>query len=241
MLTIWMGRAKTGKSAAVLEQIRTLGDHGKQILLVPEHVSHLAEIDLCRVCGPTVSRHAEVLSFRRLGERVLSLTGGLSQVTLDAGGKLLTMQKALSEVAASLTVYRRPSQKAAFLQQLLDLTDELRSYEVTPQMLYEQAEQIPGATGEKLRDLSLLYGAYEARLRRPGLDARDRMSKLCDHLEESGYAAGKDIFLDGFTYFNAQERRVLSILLRQARSVTVTLLGEPDSREELFEISLKTL
>ena len=221
MLTIWMGRAKTGKSAAVLEQIRTLGDHGKQILLVPEHVSHLAEIDLCRVCGPTVSRHAEVLSFRRLGERVLSLTGGLSQVTLDAGGKLLTMQKALSEVAASLTVYRRPSQKAAFLQQLLDLTDELRSYEVTPQMLYEQAEQIPGATGEKLRDLSLLYGAYEARLRRPGLDARDRMSKLCDHLEESGYAAGKDIFLDGFTYFNAQERRVLSILLRQARSVTV--------------------
>ena len=241
MLTIWMGRAKTGKTAMVLEQIRALGDHGTQILLVPEHVSHLAEIDLCRVCGPTVSRHAEVLSFRRLGERVLSLTGGLSQVTLDAGGKLLTMQKALSEVAASLTVYRRPSQKAAFLQQLLDLTDELRSYEVTPQMLYEQSEQIPGATGEKLRDLSLLYGAYESRLRRPGLDARDRMSKLCDHLEESGYAAGKDVFLDGFTYFNAQERRVLSILLRQARSVTVTLLGEPDSREEIFEISLKTL
>ena len=241
MLTIWMGRAKTGKTAAVLEQIRALGDHGTQILLVPEHVSHLAEIDLCRVCGPTVSRHAEVLSFRRLGERVLSLTGGLSQVTLDAGVKLLTMQKALSEVAASLTVYRRPSQKAAFLQQLLDLTDELRSYEVTPQMLYEQSEQIGGATGEKLRDLSLLYGAYEARLRRPGLDARDRMSKLCDHLEESGYAVGKDIFLDGFTYFNAQERRVLSILLRQARSVTVTLLGEPDSREEIFEISIKTL
>lgn len=82
MLTIWMGRAKTGKTAMVLEQIRALGDHGTQILLVPEHVSHLAEIDLCRACGPTVSRHAEVLSFRRLGERVLSLTGGLSQVTL---------------------------------------------------------------------------------------------------------------------------------------------------------------
>ena len=40
MLTIWMGRAKTGKTAAVLEQIRALGDHGTQILLVPEHVSH---------------------------------------------------------------------------------------------------------------------------------------------------------------------------------------------------------
>ena len=33
---------------------------------------------------------------------------------------------------------------------------------------------------------------------------------------------------------------MLEILLRQARSVTVTLLGEPDSREEIFEASLRT-
>ena len=30
--------------------------------------------------------------------------------------------------------------------------------------------------------------------------------------------------IDGFTYFNAQEYRVLGILLRQVRSMTVTLL-----------------
>ena len=125
MLTILMGRAKTGKSNTVLSRIRALGDDGKQILLVPEHASYQAEVDLCRVCGDTASRHAEVLSFRRLSDRVLSITGGISQVTLDAGGKLLTLQKALMEVAPELKVYRRPSQKAAFLQQLLELFDEL--------------------------------------------------------------------------------------------------------------------
>ena len=62
MLTILMGRAKTGKSEQVLRQIRELGDSGQQILLVPEHASHQAEVDLCRACGPTASRHAEVLS-----------------------------------------------------------------------------------------------------------------------------------------------------------------------------------
>lgn len=241
MLTILMGRAKTGKSDMVLRRISELGDSSQQILLVPEHASHQAEVDLCRACGPTASRHAEVLSFRRLSDRVLTITGGIAQVTLDAGGKLLTLQKALMEVMPSLTVYRRPSQKSAFLQQLLDLFDELRCYEVSPENLYTQAQEITGATHDKLCDLSLLYGAYEARLRRPGIDARDRMTKLCDSLEDSGYVAGKDIFIDGFTYFNAQERRALSILLRQARSVTVTLLGEPDSREEIFEASLKTL
>ena len=241
MLTILMGRAKTGKSDWVLERIRAQGDRGRQILLVPEHASHQAEVDLCRFCGDTASRHAEVLSFRRLCERVLALTGGAAQVTLDAGGKLLTLQKALGEVAPSLRVYRRPSRKAAFLQQLLDLFDELRSYEVTPALLDAQAREMEtGATRDKLLDLSLLYAAYEARLLRPGLDARDRMSKLCDHLEQSAYAAGKEVYLDGFTYFTAQERRVLEILLRQARNVTVTLLGEPDSREEMFEASLRT-
>ena len=241
MLTVLMGRAKTGKSDTVLRRIAELGDSGQQILLVPEHASHQAEVDLCRACGPTASRHAEVLSFRRLSDRVLAITGGIAQVTLDAGGKLLTLQKALMEVMPSLTVYRRPSQKSAFLQQLLDLFDELRCYEVSPENLYTQAQDITGATHDKLCDLSLLYGAYEARLRQPGMDARDRMTKLCDSLEDSGYACGKDIFIDGFTYFNAQERRALSVLLRQARSVTVTLLGEPNSREEIFEASLKTL
>jgi len=240
MLTILTGRAKTGKSNQILQRIRALGDNGKQILLVPEHASYQAEVDLCRVCGDTVSRHAEVLSFRRLGDRVLSITGGIAEVTLDAGGKLLTLQKALMEVAPTLTVYRRPSRKAAFLQQMLDLFDELRCYEVTPARLAETAEGIEGATRDKLRDLSILYGAYEERLNRPGLDRRDRMSKLCDHLEESGYAVGKDVFMDGFTYFTAQECGVLRTLLRQARSVTVALLGELNSREEIFEPTLKT-
>ena len=241
MLTILIGRAKTGKSDTMLRRMAELGESSQQILLVPEHASHQAEVDVCSACGDTASRHAEVLSFRRLSERVLSITGGIADVTLDNGGKLLTLQRALLETAPQMTVYRKPSQKVGFLEQMLALFDELRSYEVTPEILYRQAQDIDGSTHDKLTDLSLLYAAYEARLRRPGLDARDRMTKLCDHLEESGYVRGKDIFIDGFTYFNAQERRALAVFLRQARSVTVTLLGEVNSREEIFEPTLKTM
>ena len=241
MLTILMGRAKTGKSDTLLRKIAALGDSSRQILLVPEHASYQAEVDLCRACGASVSRHAEVLSFRRLADRVLSITGGNAQVTLDNGGKLLTLQKVLLELAPMLNVYRRPSHKAAFLRQLLELFDELRCYEVSPEMLAAKGQLITGVTSDKLRDLSLLYSAYEARLNAPGFDRRDRISKLCDALEDSGYARGKDIFIDGFTYFNAQELRALRIFLRQAASVTVTLLGEEHSGEEIFRPAVKTL
>lgn len=241
MLTILMGRAKTGKSDWVLRRIAQLGDSSQQILLVPEHASHAAEVDLCAVGGDTASRHGEVLSFHRLSNRVLGITGGLSDVTLDAGGKLLTLQKALCEVSPELKIYRRPSRKAAFLEELLSLFDELRSYDVSPEALAEKATEVSGATADKLTDLSLLYGAYDARLHRPGFDARDRMCKLREHLEESGYIDGKDVFIDGFTYFNAQELAVLSILLRRANSVTVTLLGESGGgRSELFDVAYRT-
>lgn len=239
MLKVLLGRARSGKSEAILEQIRKLGDQSRQILLVPEHASHQAEVDLCRACGDTVSRHAEVLSFRRLSDRVLSITGGLAEVSLDAGGKLLMLQKAMAEVAAELSVYRRPSQKAAFLQQMLDLFDELRCYDVSPELLYEKAQEMSGATRDKLRDVGLVYGAYEARLQQAGIC--DRMTKLCENLRDSGYVDGKDILIDGFSYFTAQECRVLEIMLRQAKSVTVTLLGEENSSEEIFEVSGKTL
>ena len=137
MLTVLMGRARTGKSDTVLRRMAEQGDTGRQILLVPEHASHAAEVDLCAACGPTVSRHAEVLSFHRLTTRVLSRTGGLAEVTLDAGGKLLILQRALCEIAPELKIYRRPSRRAAFLEQMLALFDELHSYHITPEQLAE--------------------------------------------------------------------------------------------------------
>ena len=76
MLHILMGRARTGKSERVLQRIAALGDSSQQILLVPEHASHVAEMDLCRVCGDTASRHAEALTFKLLASRVLGICGG---------------------------------------------------------------------------------------------------------------------------------------------------------------------
>ena len=90
-----------------------------------------------------------------------------------------------------------------------------------------------------MRDLALIYAAYLARLHQPEADHRDLMEKLLERLEESGYAAGKDVYLDGFTYFTAQEMQLISILLRTARSVTVTLLGD-GSGQEIFQQAVRT-
>ena len=195
MLHILMGRARTGKSERVLQRIAALGDASQQILLVPEHASHVAEMDLCRVCGDTASRHAEALTFKLLASRVLGICGGSADVTLDSGGKLLTLQRTLTELAPVLKVYKRPSQRAAFLESLLAVMEELQAYAVSPEQLSESVAQIEGESGDKLRDLSLIYGIYLSKLHAPGHDARDVLEKLEENLEASGYIDNKDILL----------------------------------------------
>ena len=233
MLTIWIGRAGSGKSARVLETMGRERESRPQILLVPEHTSHEAELDLCRACGPTASRNAEVLTFQSLATRVLSETGGLAEVTLDNGGKLLTMRRCLQELHSNLKVFGRPSQRAAFLHQLTTLADEFYAYQIAPETLYRHVADMEGAMGDKLRDVALIFAAYDARLRNGETDVRSRVQKLHDSLPQSHYLDGKDLYLDGFSFFNKQEESVLALALRRCHSVTVTLLG--DRSGQLFQ------
>ena len=233
MLTIWIGRAGSGKSARVLETMGRERERRSQLLLVPEHTSHEAELDLCRACGPTASRNAEVLTFQSLATRVLSETGGLAEVTLDNGGKLLTMRRCLQELHSNLKVFGRPSQRAAFLHQLTTLADEFYAYQIAPETLYRHVADMEGAMGDKLRDVALIFAAYDARLRSGETDVRSRVQKLHDSLPQSHYLDGKDLYLDGFSFFNKQEESVLTLALRRCHSVTVTLLG--DRSGQLFQ------
>ena len=57
MLTIWMGRANTGKSARIMNALRTRREQA--LLLVPEHASHTAELGVCRTCGPGAAAGSE--------------------------------------------------------------------------------------------------------------------------------------------------------------------------------------
>ena len=231
MLSIWIGRAGSGKSARVLETIQRERENRPQLLLVPEHTSHEAELDLCRFCGPTACRSAEVLTFQSLATRVLGETGGLADVTLDNGGKLLTMRRCLQELHTQLKVFGRPSQRSAFLHQLTTLADEFYAYQIAPETLYRHVEDMEGAMGDKLRDVALIFAAYDAKLRHGGTDTRSRVQKLNDSLPQSHYLDGKDLYLDGFSFFNKQEESVLALALRRCASVTVTLLGDKTGQQ----------
>lgn len=223
MLNVIYGRAGTGKTAQMLAQLCERGKQRPQILIVPEQRSHEMERALCAVGGPTVSLWAEVLSFSRLASRIFQCAGGTGVTELDNGGRLLLMHKAVKMTAASLTVYRRPSQKASFLKSLLDTVDELKNSGVQPDVLVRAGIDKGGQEGDRLRDLGLICGAYQALTAEIALDPRDRLTRAAEKLEVYSWASGKDIWVDGFVDFTAPQMKLLRLLTQQANSVTVTL------------------
>lgn len=223
MVTILIGRAGAGKSQAILERMAAAHRERRQILIVPEQYSHRAERRVCALGGNALSLDAEVLTFTRLATRVFAQAGGLAAPTLDNGGRLLVMYLAVKEVGEGLSVYRRPSRKSAFLSGLLATLDECKSYQAAPEALAKAGGELGGATGDKLRDLGLIFTAYDRLCAQLGADPRDKLTRLAAALRESGWADGMDLYLDGFTDFTPQQALVLSALMERANSVTVAL------------------
>lgn len=223
MFKLLLGRAGSGKTTAVLNRLCEMGRDRPQVLLVPEQQSHETERALCAAGGPQASLYAEVLSFSRLANRVFQTAGGLGEEELDPGGRLLLMYRAVQSVSARLTVYARPSRRPAFLVSLLDTADELKSCCVPPETLVRAGEEAPGPEGDKLRDLGLIFGEYEALTARTALDPRDRLTRAAEKLRTCGWAQGKDFWLDGFTDFTPQQRELLRLIMAQSHSMTVVL------------------
>ena len=241
MLKLILGRAKSGKTAAVMDAVRerVRSGCGGTVLLIPEQYSHEAETELLRVCGDSLCLYAEVLSFSRLADRVNAELGGSGAPMLDKGGRLLCLLRAVDIVGSRLRVCGGARRQPAMLRQLLQAIDECKTGCISPEALTEFAAQSAGedALADKLADLSLIYEAYSAIAARSGLDPMDRLTALAERLPRSRYASAC-YYVDGFTDFTAQESRVLEALLTAGAEVTVCLTAEGlEEGHEIFEPS----
>ncbi len=226
-LTLLLGRAGTGKTTHLLQTLCTNGKYRRQICIVPEQYSHEMERRLCQVGGNGTSLYAEVLSFTRLASRVFAEVGGLNIPQLDKGGKVLLMHRATQSVQGLLQVYRRPAKRTAFLEQLLSASNELKSCCIRPEQLMELADE--QGNSEKLRELALILGTYDALVAQRAADPRDRLTRLAEALHECSYLVDCDVYVDCFTDFTQQELNILKRLIPQVHSLTVTITcDDPD-------------
>ena len=225
MLELILGKDWTANTDAILERVAEDVRHrrGGRIILVPELVSHDMERRLCAAAGDTASRYAEVLSFTRLARRVSDSVGSATLSCLDNGGRVVAMAAAARQLHSKLKAYAAVETKPEFLTQLVDAVDEFKRCCITADDLHRAAERTEGALAQKLEELSLLLGAYDALCQRGKRDPRDQMNWVLEELEDSDFARQRVFYIDGFPDFTRQHMAVLEHLIRESAHVTVSL------------------
>ena len=243
MLRIISGRAGTGKSSAVMNEIArgVSAAEGSYILIVPEQYSHEAERELCAICGDGLSLCAEVLSFTGLARRVAVEVGGGAAQYLDKGGRLLCMALAADTLHSRLKVYSDARRKAELQAMLLSAIDELKTACVSSEQLMKAAEECEGSLSDKLHDLALISEGYDAVVANGYADPTDRLSLLAEKIADSSIGKSTHVYIDGFTDFTAQERRIIEELMLTCGELTVCIgCDDLGGGSEVFELGRLT-
>ena len=230
MLHFIFGGAGTGKSMMISDLIaRDVAARRRAYLIIPEQQANLSERTMLPRLPESAGLTFTIAGFTRLYDRVASQHGGMTTRPPDRALRMLLLWECLRQLSPLLEEYRIPADTApdgALTSLLLQTLEELQCSAVDPVTLENAAKKLPADSplSRKLRDISLLYAAYGARIAAISeSDGSDTVAQLASLLQKHPYFKGSNIYIDSFTDFTAEELAVLREMLRSAENVTVAL------------------
>ena len=108
MLSLILGRKRTGKTALCVKAAKEAAELGKEvILLVPEQFSFECQRLLLETLGPVVSNKIKIHSFTSLCSEICTCYGGLAGRNVDDGIRFLLTRLAIISSADSMKHYSK--------------------------------------------------------------------------------------------------------------------------------------
>lgn len=240
MLKLILGGVNSDKNDlftnAVIDEVKNKSDI---LVIVPDQYSFEFDKELYGVLGPRAFNQIEVIAFNRLCEKLLKLYGGQSGDFADQNARLVCMYLAVCEFKkkGSAAYYSKALSKVGFCADLISVVDDLRLSGVTTEMLREKGFGIGGTLGDKTQDISDISELYYSQLEKRGLkDNSTVVGEAVKAARESLYFNNKTVFIHEFSDFSYDEYRLISVILSQAKCITVSLI-EDDFEKERYGLS----
>ena len=221
-LQLIYGRAGTGKSTAILEQVKNnLHSEVKQYIIIPEQFSYSEEKKLMAELQENSIINAEVITFKRMAERVQTEVAGRTKSLLSKSGKAMIMYSILDKQKDKLQYIKNSSNNIDLgIQTIKDFKKNVIKYQDIEGLIESVDKPLLKA---KLQDVNIIYSEYEKCIQEKFLDEEDKISKLATSLESSTMFDNSDIYIDEFSGFTKQEYQVIAKLLKKARKVRLAI------------------
>lgn len=224
------GRAGTGKSQFCLEQVGKKINNDKNnklIILVPDQYTFQSEKKLLEIVGEKSLLRAEVLSFKRLANRVFDKCGGRTENLIKDSGKNMLIYKLLKEGGDKLKYFNKISKKQGFVGIVSKTITEFKKYNISEEILEEKEISIKNVElKEKIKDLYIIYKQFNERLHKDYIDSEDVLYLLANKLQQCDMYNGAEVWIDEFTTFTPQQLEVIRILAKKCKTINITLCSD---------------
>lgn len=243
MLKIVLGRISSGKTYAVIDEIgKRINSSLPSVLIVPDRVTYNFEQRLCRQNGINGFIDAQVCSFNRFAQNIISYCGKSRKAFLDDCTRLMALRRCISEVSDDFLVFKNASKRKGFTKRCLNMISTLENCGYSHEDLISVIGKLPdGMLKYKLHDTALIYDKYSALLEKGYTDNSDRLACACALLPEYEPLKSSVVYIDGFDVFTSRLYSFIGGLIKEC-DVVIALsssLGEKD--REAYEIHETTL
>lgn len=237
--------SQSAREAAITRELADALRQGKKaVLFVPEQYSLEAERWVTRELKNVPRLRLDIVSFNRLAYRLVDNKRGFGRKLLNDSGYLMALQRIILAHGPDLATYGRIAGRTGFARETQAFLKEMKLSGIGPDQLRDSAEgeDTPELLVSKLKDLTLLYRAYEDWITSEYLDDADRLQLVDEALQADPLFTGKHVWLHGFRSFTHVEWQLISTIHSQAAQMTVSLgIPDPNAREEVFAPIRRTL
>lgn len=234
MLQFILGRASSGKTHLVTQMFVESIQRGETpVLLVPEQFSFESERNILNAIGDSAAQHVSVINFSRLCDEVERVIGGVCGESITDADRIILISRAIKICRDDLLRFKKYANSSSFARLMIDSINEFKQNFVTADDLRDAAQNTDDEQLKlKLLDTALIYENYDAIIAEKFIDSTDELTKLYYALETHKYFENKTVFIDSFKSFSGQQYKILERIISQAKSVTITLVDNPNDTRE---------
>lgn len=239
-----LGRGGVGKTTTIQREIveKVKADpFGPPIyVIVPDQLSYSMEETLTVRSGLGSLVRVHVLSFKRLAWTLLQEVGGATKQQIDPYGYTMLIRQVLREVEEDFTLFKRAVDKRGFVDQMVQLLQEMSRYRVDSEKLYTFhqhliEEEAHPTIIQKVEEIAHVAKRLEERLGTTYIDSEGPLHLLSERMERSTTLQNATVYIDSFEKMTASEFDIVEQLFAYAKEVVIALPHDVrDDANDLF-------
>ena len=231
-LSVYVGRAGTGKTQACFEHVKQVieSNPGEPILyIVPDSATYTIERSLAEFMPQGGFTTVRVVGFSRLAYQIFQSVGMVRESGLSDIGQKLLLRLIMKREQGKLELLGQSAKQPHFADVLQGLISECDSFRVDAADLKKGAEQVESMVLQrKLQELAHIMEAYQETLATTGVNTANRLEELMEVLPKSPLIHNSHVIVDGFHWFTPIQMELLYELFTLAKDSILTITLPPD-------------